>query len=516
MNTLNESLVKITKGTGLGFAGLAIGMALAFLGRVMVARIGTEAEYGVFTIAFIILSVCTFVGTLGLEGGVSRSIAFARGKHDMEKALKLIPVSVQLGLITSISLGVILFFTASFIATEVFNDESYRDPLKIIAFGIPFFTLINVLIAIFRGFDDVKPQVYFRDILRSALFPLFLVPLLFFDLSFDYVFYIYLASLIVCFIVLLAYSVRRLGSTMRFNNAPLGDPVARELLIFSLPLLGVVALEMVISSTDTLMLGAIKTSTEVGQYNAAYPLAHFVSIPLNSVIWIYTPVATGLYAQGRISEIKENFTVLTKWVSAATIPVFLILFLYPETVITFLFGEGYAAADNAMRILSAGFIANNLLGPNTATIVAMGDTRFVLWATLITAGLNIGLNIALIPSWGMEGAAVAAVAATASINILTAWKLYRMSKVHPFRANLLKPILVSVVLVFSAHLIVIGFISIVWWMLPLIFLVFYAVYGASLLVTRSVDKEDIALMLAIEERAGINAVPVKRFLQRFL
>jgi O-antigen/teichoic acid export membrane protein len=225
---------------------------------------------------------------------------------------------------------------------------------------------------------------------------------------------------------------------------------------------------------------------------------------------------SGLYAQGALAQIRRDFSILTKWLCSATLPIFLILFLFPETVLGFLFGAGYSAAASALRILSLGFIINNFLGPNGGTLVAMGQVRFIMWATLATALLNIGLNIALIPPLGIEGAAIASAVAITSINIVRCWKLYSLSKVQPLSKNLVKPALASVALVFVFQFILGNFVNIVWWMLPLLFVLYYGIYGLAILLTRSFDKEDIAMLLAIEKRTGINAAPIKRFLRRFL
>jgi len=514
--TLNDSLAKITKGAGIALVGTLAALFLGFIGRPMVARYGTEADYGVFSLALAILSICTVIATLGLLRGATRSIAYARGGNDIGKVQKLIPASIQFGLIAGISLGIIVFLTSDIIAIKIFHDAALGFPLKIFALGIPFFTLIHVFVSIFRGFDDVKPTVYFRDILRSLLFPLFLLPIIFLDLPFTGVFYAFLASLVISCVALIVYTVKRLPFPIGFRTKLSVNPVARELLLFSLPLLGVTMLQLIITWTDTLMLGGLKSSTDVGLYNAAYPLAHFISAPLAAVLLIYMPVASGLYAQGSMAEMRRIFSILTKWLCSATLPLFLILFLFPEAVLGFLFGTSYAPAVTALRILSIGFIINNFLGPNGATLVAMGEVRFIMWATLATAVLNVGLNVVLIPPFGIEGAAIASVAAITCINLIRCRKLYSLSKTQPLSKNLLKPTLASVALVFLFQFIFGKLVTVVWWMLPLLFILYYVIYGLAILFTKSFDREDIAMLLAIEKRAGVNLSFAKKILRRFL
>jgi O-antigen/teichoic acid export membrane protein len=513
---LNDSLVRITKGTGIGFIGSLAALFFAFIGRVLVARHVTAGDYGVYSLAVVILYICAIVANLGLQQGATRSIAYARGKNDSERVQKLIPASVQIGLLAGISLGIIIFLTSDTIASKVFHDAALGFPLKILAIGIPFFTLMHVFVSIFRGFGDVKPMVYFRDILRPLLFPLLLLPIIFLNLAFTDIYYAYLASYVISCAALIVYTVKRLPFPVGFRTKLSANPAARGLLLFSLPLLGVAVLHLVISWTDTLMLGGLKSSTDVGLYNAAYPLAGFILSPLGAMLLIYMPVASELYAQGSIPEMKRNFSILTKWLCSATLPLFLILFLFPETVLGFLFGASYVPAATALRILSVGFIISNFLGPNGATLVAMGEVRFVMWTTLAAAVVNVGLNIVLIPPLGIEGAAIASLASIICNNLMGVWKLYSLTRAQPLSKNLLKPTLTSLALVFLFQFIFGNLVTVVWWMLPLLFILYYGIYGLAILLTRSFDKEDIAMLLAMEKRARVNLSFVKRILGRFL
>jgi O-antigen/teichoic acid export membrane protein len=514
--TLSDSLVKITKGTGIVFVGYLVSLLLGFISRPLIVRCGTEADYGLYSLALVVLNGCVGIATLGLTQGVTRSIAYARGKNDSEKVQKFIPASVQLGLIASISLGIIVFLASDIIAVKIFHDANLGFPLKIFALGIPISTLITILVSIFQGFDDVRPTVYFQYILRGLLLPLFILPIMFLDLPFTGVYYAFLASLVIACVVLIVYTVKRLPFPLGFRTKLGTNPVTRELLLFSLPLLGMNMLGFIIVSADTLVLGGLKSLADVGLYNAARPLVDIISAPLSSLALIYLPVASGLYAQGSMLELRRNFSLLTKWLVSATLPLFLILFLFPETVLSFLFGASYIPAATALRILSLGVIINNFFGPSGLTLAVMGEVRFLMWVVLATALLSVGLSFVLIPPLGIEGAAIAYVAAVNAANLICCGKLYRLAKALPVSKNLLKPTLASLALVFLFQFIFRNLVTVSWWMLPLLFILYYGIYGLAILLTKSFDKEDIAMLLAIEERAGMNLSFVKRIIRRFL
>ena len=54
---VNQSLQKIAKGTGIIFIGTIIGMFLGFVGRVIVVRYITQSEYGIFSLALVLMRI---------------------------------------------------------------------------------------------------------------------------------------------------------------------------------------------------------------------------------------------------------------------------------------------------------------------------------------------------------------------------------------------------------------------------------------------------------------------------
>lgn len=343
-----------------------------------------------------------------------------------------------------------------------------------------------------------------------------LLLLILFELPFSGVFYSYLASLVISCGVLTIYLAKRLPSPVKFIFSLSIEPAAKKLLFFSFPLLGVAMLGLIITWTDTLMLGYFTSSAKVGLYNAALPFAQFISAIMGAILLIYMPVTSGLYARNMMPEVRKNFSVLTKWSCSVTLPLFLILFLYPRSVLNLFFGAEYIFADNALRILSLGFIINNFMGPNEGTLIALSRSRFLMWVALGVALLNIGLNVVLIPILGIEGAAIASAVSIITVNVIRCWKVNSLTGAQPLSKNLIKPVLASLALIFLFHFIITNFFIIPPWILPLLFILYYAIYGLATLFTRSFDKEDIALLLAIEKWVRINLSFIKRVLQKFL
>jgi len=513
---LNDSTRKIVRGTGIALVGVTAGLLFSFIARLIIARYGLQANYGIFSMALAALNIAVILASLGLHRGATRYIAYFRGKEDMAKVHTTISTSIKLSAIASIAISLAIFFTAETIALKLFHSPELALPLKIFAAGIPFFTLILVLGSLFRGFDRVEPQVIFRYLMANILFLILLAVALAIHLSFIAVFYAYLTSIVITFTALVIYTARKLPHLTGSADNKDNQPITKELLLFSLPLMGVAILSMIIVWTDTIMLGYFKTPEMVGLYNAAHPLAQIISVPLTALLLIYTPITTGLYSRNLMSELRRNYKVSTKWLMVIVLPIFLVLFLFPCPVLKLFFGAGYISAANALRILSIGFIVSNLAGPNGATLTAIGHPRFLMWTTLAAAILNIVLNLLLIPPLGIVGAAIASAASLILINISRTAKLHSLCQAQPLSKNLLKPIIICVALAFLIQTIAQHFFTINWWMLVILFILYYGIYGLATLFTKSFDKEDIALLLEVEKRSGINMAPLKKILKRFL
>jgi len=512
---LSASLQKMARGTGIALLGMFVGLLLQFGSRSIIARYVSEGGYGVFSLALAILNIAVVLATLGLYESATVYVARFRAKQEGANVRAAISTSLQLAIAASLVLCVILFFSADIVAFHLFHIAALATPLKIFAVGLPFFTVIHVLLAIFRGFDRVEAQAYFQNMLLNFLFLLLLLSVTLLGATLISVFCAYLIALVLTALGLIIYATKTLPHQIALFTQT-GFTMSKELLLFSMPFLGIGMLSLAILWTDTLVLGYFKTPEIVGLYNAASPLAQFIMQPLGALLVIYTPVVTGLYSQHHIATIRRNFTVVTKWLTFITMPLFMILFLFPEAVISLFFGENYIAAAPALRLLSTGFMARNLFGPNAHTLFAMGKARFVMLSVLGAAIMNLLLNVILVPPLGITGAAIASMSSLIASNLFISLRLYRLCQAQPLSMNLLKPVLLSGVLALIFRFAAGEFLGITWWMLVLLFILYCVIYGSAVVVTRSFDREDIALLLEVEKKSGLHVGPIKKILARFV
>ncbi|EEB73823.1 flippase [Thermococcus sp. AM4] len=509
MDEVNQALHRIARGTGIIFVGTVISMVLGFASRTLLARYFSTSQYGVFNLALTIFSITLTLVTLGFPTALPREIGFYRKKNS-SKIKNIISTSLVI-VITSSLFGALFLAIASGHIAEVFQEPRLNSSLKILALALPFSALTGVLIAISQGFGRVREKVYFQNIFYPTLWLTLVLIVIIFNLPFMALFYCYLLAQTIR-TILLEYELHRLKL---FKLKPLFDKyIAKKLLAFSIPLMISGILWTVMNWTDTIMVGYYLGSNSVGIYNAATPIARLIPLFLDSAAFLYPPLISSLYAQGKIKDIKRIYQILTKWVFTLTLPMFMFIFVFPETTIRFFFGTKYLQAAVVLRILAFGFMIHVLFGLNGSTLLVIGDTKYIMGNNLVLFFLNILLNYILIPVHGIEGAAMATAVSYSFGNILGSLRLYLKTRIHPFSLNYIKSLIISILIIKITDIAL----SPVPNMLQaiVISIVVVSAYFSLIIIIGGIDNEDIEILVALEQKLGINLETVRKILKQFV
>ena len=107
----------------------------------------------------------------------------------------------------------------------------------------------------------------------------------------------------------------------------------------------------------------------------------------------------------------------------------MIMFTFPEAILSILFGPEYVTGALTMQILSIGVLFFTIGTIDQAAISGIGKPKEVTIILLIASLFNVITNIIFIPRWGMEAAAATTTISYFLIALLssrTLWK-YNLS-----------------------------------------------------------------------------------------
>ena len=510
----NKSLQTIAKGAGIVLLGTVIGRVFGYLSRMVIARFLGADDYGLIALGFAVMSIVATLSLVGMQSGIVRYVSFYKGKEDLGRIKGTIISSLKITLPLSLVLTFIVFWYANWISIHVFHDANLAPVIRIFSIGIPFFVLAQNFLSATVGFQEVKYRVYTENIFKEPLKLLAIV--VFLLLGFDVIGAAWGWVLAIIVMPFLAFYFLEKKVFPIFKTKVKAISMDKEILYFSFPLLFAGIAGLVMGWTDTLMLGYFTTSTDVGIYNAALPTAQLIrSIPAAFAV-IFFPVVSGLYARNKIEDLRRTYNAVTKWMLALIFPVFLLTVLFPEQIIKILFGTEYIAGATALSILVFGFVFYATVGPTGAILQTYGRTKVVMMNTYIGAMMNFLLNLLLIPTYGITGAAIATGISSSLLYILNFLFVYRIAKIQPFRLSHLKIIfasLIAVFVVYSMTKYVIGVSPFV--LIPMLF-VFLLFYFFLLLLMKSFGDEDLMIMRAIDQRLGMRSDWVRDMIKRFL
>jgi O-antigen/teichoic acid export membrane protein len=174
----------------------------------------------------------------------------------------------------------------------------------------------------------------------------------------------------------------------------------------------------------------------------------YESLVLNSVNQVFTPIIADLHSRGDDAMLGRLYKALTKWVFGITVPLSITVMVCARPIMR-MFGQDFEVGWPILVIGTIGQLVNCGVGSVGLLLLMSGQQRRLLQVQTTMAGVMAVGNIALIPVWGIVGAAVAAAITNAGIN---AWNLFGVRKVlglSPFGRSfgrLLVPTLASFVL----------------------------------------------------------------------
>ncbi|MPM40546.1 hypothetical protein SDC9_87190 [bioreactor metagenome] len=415
------------------FAGALIGRMFDTILRGVLTSYLSPADFGIYSLALTVISITGAVATLGLSDGVPRYIAYFRGRNEEYNIHEVMVSAIIMGLIASLLATLISPVLFEHLVGKGFDIQSkVLSVIRIMIFVIPFTILLNVTIAIYRGFDRTNVNMYFYNIIRPVSLLGFASLAVFLGASLKGVVFADLISMVFTFSIMSVYFIKRPPiKRERKIKFKFSEPT-KQLIRYSFPLLITATLLNLMSWIDTIMLGYFKPAEVVGVYNAVYPLVGFLSLVIASMGYVYVPVASKLWGLEKTQPVGSIYAVMTKWCFLLTFPIFALIFVYPELLITKLYGAEYVGGATALRILAMGFIANSYFGFNYHTLLASGDSDFLMKCSIASAGINSLINFMLIPEYGMIGAAIGTAVSYASIEVLMTLRAWRKQNMHPF------------------------------------------------------------------------------------
>jgi O-antigen/teichoic acid export membrane protein len=396
------------RGSSLMLVGRTMSMGVNFLVQILIVRYLSQEDYGAFAYALSIVTLGQTLITFGLDRGVSRFLSIYDEHADYDRLLGTIVMVAG----TILSLGALLV-VAVYLFQGLIAGANVASPHAIALL------LILILLAPIQALDDVltslmsvfaSPQsIFFRKYVLGPGLRLGVVILLILGgsgVGFLAVGYVAAGAFgIALYAVILWQVLGRRGMIARFRASSMKIP-AREILVFTVPLLTTDLVYVFLNTSDAIILEHFKGLDAVAAWRVVQPAAGLNTLVLSSFTLLFTPAAARLLARQDRDGIRDLYWSTAIWMAVVSFPLFALTFTMAQALTQTLYGPRYADSAVYMALLSFGYYFNTALGFNGLTLRIFGVIRYVVVINLLAVIANVTLNLVLIPQYGALGAAV--------------------------------------------------------------------------------------------------------------
>ena len=411
------NLIKIVRNISWLFFDKILRMGVGFFVGVWIVRYLGPEQFGLLSFATAFVGLFAAFTALGLQSIVVRDIV-----HNPDCASETLGTIAILQLISGIAAYLIVLVAIVYLRP----DDAIA--LTIIAILGPMILLKASEITVW--WFESKVLSKYTIWAQNGVFLVFAavkVILILEHASLIAFVWIMLAEAVVVTIVLLGF-MNKYG--LLLTKLRVSTKRAKLLLKDGWPLLISSILIVIYMQIDKIMLGKMVGYEEVGIYSVATLISTVWYFLISIFLATLFPSLTNLHAQrsGLLSQRWTQLYALMLWISVA---VALILSLFSNILVEFIFGEMYARSASVL-VIHAWAGVNVAIGSVWSKwLLLENKLKIGLYGQLIAVIINVGLNFWLIPSFGAIGAALATLVSS-WISMFLSFSLYKPKETFGF------------------------------------------------------------------------------------
>jgi stage V sporulation protein B len=360
-----------------------------YLTNIMLGRYLGPKDYGSYGIIISLISIINITQTAGLPQALSKFIA-----EDSNKSEAILKKTLTLQILSNLTIAV-LFFLLAYPIASILNDNKLTIYLQISSLIFPFYGIYALYTGYYNGLQNFTKQSLINNI------------------------YYFSKTILV---LVLGYYYHLIGAIVGFVIAPIFTFFARlhipkkteykfnykKLILFSLPLIGFAIFSSIEQSIDLLLVKMLLlNNNDPGYYTASQNIARIPYVGLSAFSIILLPSISrsvsnkNMHTRTKII-IEESF----RYIMMLILPVTLLISAKSAEIIEILFSREYLPASESLSILIFGYAALGVYTALANILIGAGRPLVSLATSILCVILTTSLCFMLIPSLGLNGAAI--------------------------------------------------------------------------------------------------------------
>lgn len=425
------ALVRSSSASLLGSAIVGVSQVAVLL---VLARLSTQEATGTFAALTSVFLLSQAVARLGIPTTLVFFVSRAREPGLAQQVRRLTRLGSGPVLVASAIIALVVVVLGTSVLTLVGVESARTDiPLAPMMIMLPAAAVLDCLLGSTQGMRQIRPTVLADQVIRPVL-QLLLVTVVVVAgqpyLAATAWAIPYLPAAVLAGIWLVRAVGPKSGSPK--PSTDLGQHVeVAEFWRYAMPRWGAGIVQMGLQRVDIILVAALSGITAAAVYTAATRFVVIGQTIQLSIGRVVSPRLSGALASGDTTRARMLYATTTTWLVLMVWPVFLGMALLAEPLMA-TFGPGYSEGVAVVWILAAAMLLATGVGLADTVLIMGGRSSLGLMNQVAALAVMLLVDVALIPEYGVVGAAIGWAAGLTVRSLLPLTQNKKLLGVDPF------------------------------------------------------------------------------------
>jgi O-antigen/teichoic acid export membrane protein len=305
-----------------------------------------------------------------------------------------------------------------------------------------------VYVSIFEAFYKAQLNVVVPTFMREFLLRILssLLALIYFldVISFEWFLRFSVAAYALSLLLLIFILLLKGKLDFNFSIFRLEKPFVKEMLKYTVFIMAGAVGSVIVLQIDQLMVTGFLGLKENAIYVIAFFMGTVIEIPKRSISQMSDAVIATAFENERLDEIKKIYkqSSINQLILGSF--VFILVVVNLDNIYAIMpKGDIFSSGKMIVVIIGLSKLINMGFGVSAEIIISSKHYKSNIYFVLLLAALTIGLNVYLIPQYGLLGAAIATFTSVFLFNLIKMIYIYYRLQFQPFSIHTLTTILLS-------------------------------------------------------------------------
>lgn len=396
---------ELARGGALSFVGSAISAVMGLVLIIVLGQTLGDAGSGVVLQAVGVFSIALGVARFGMDSAAIWILPrqLEDGRHLLRPTgTFLVLVSAIAGLACS---GVL--FVGGLIAEAQNPGDPVTAAIRSVVWFLPVASVMLTALSATRALGKVTAYVLVGNVLLPSLRPLAIAAAVGVGagaVGASFAWALPLLPAAIAAIAVMFFQLRRLGHDSEPGYFRSGVP--GRTIRYALPRVLSSGLEQLLIWLAVIIVGVIAGPAAAGVYGAASRFVAAGMIVDTALRVVVSPMFSRMLHRQDATGLESVYRTATVWLVLFSSPVYVLLAAFAPVALSLL-GESFGDGQTVMIVMSIGSIITFLAGNIHSVLLMSGRSGLAAMNKSIAVAVNVALIYALVPIWGITGAAVA-------------------------------------------------------------------------------------------------------------